>query len=130
MKFLLALLRLPFGVGRHPRILGVLGVLLLVLLRVTIGWHFLSEGLDKRQAGDWDSKPFFENARGPFAEHFHAMVYDWEGDIRFQFKDEQNAEPASKPESKESDKDESDSSDGAGTTRSLTIFFDASVDAT
>lgn len=55
---------------------------MLVLLRVTIGWHFYSEGMDKYSAGDWDAKPFFANARGPVADHFRDLVWDWDGTIR------------------------------------------------
>jgi len=55
---------------------------MLVLLRMTIGWHFYSEGVDKYRAGNWDAKPFFANARGPVAEHFRQLVWDWDGAIR------------------------------------------------
>ncbi len=55
---------------------------MLILLRVSIGWHFFSEGVDKYSAGDWDSKPFFANAKGPFAWHFRETVWDWDGAIR------------------------------------------------
>jgi uncharacterized membrane protein YphA (DoxX/SURF4 family) len=55
---------------------------MLVLLRVTIGWHFYSEGVDKYSAGNWDAKPFFSSARGPFASHFRELVWDWDGSIR------------------------------------------------
>jgi len=55
---------------------------MLVLLRMTIGWHFYSEGVDKYRAGNWDAKPFFANAKGPVAEHFRQLVWDWDGAIR------------------------------------------------
>lgn len=55
---------------------------MLVLLRVTIGWHFYSEGVDKYSAGDWDAKPFFANARGPVAAQFRELVWDWDGTLR------------------------------------------------
>lgn len=66
----------------YPRLLGVTGVLMLVLLRVTIGWHFLSEGYDKFVQPSWDAKPFFANARGPVAPQFRQMVWDYDGSLR------------------------------------------------
>ncbi len=55
---------------------------MLVLLRLTIGWHFFSEGIDKYQQGSWDAKPFFSTARGPVAGHFRQLVWDWDGSLR------------------------------------------------
>ncbi len=55
---------------------------MLVLLRVTIGWHFYSEGVEKYSAGDWDAKPFFANAKGPFSGYFRYSVWDWDGAVR------------------------------------------------
>ena len=75
-------LRLSVGWGISPRILGFIGVAMLVLLRVTIGWHFHAEGLAKYRQGDWDAAPFFANAKGPFAEHYHELVWDHDGKIR------------------------------------------------
>ena len=75
-------LRLMVGWGLSPRILGILGVLMLVLLRLTIGWHFFSEGSSKMRSGNWDASPFFANAKGPFAEQFHEMVWDHDGQFR------------------------------------------------
>ena len=74
--------RLAVGWGISPRVLGFIGVTMLVLLRVTIGWHFHSEGVAKYQQGDWDAAPFFANAKGPFAEHYHELVWDHQGKIR------------------------------------------------
>lgn len=55
---------------------------MLVLLRVTIGWHFFSEGHQKWEQGDWDAKPFFQNAQGPLANQFRQIVWDWDGSLR------------------------------------------------
>ena len=55
---------------------------MLVLLRLTIGWHFYAEGVDKRRAGDWTATPFFANASGPLAGQFRGMVWDYDGKIR------------------------------------------------
>ena len=75
-------LRLAVGWGLSPRLLGLIGTVMLVLLRLTIGWHFYSEGIDKQQAGNWSAAPFFANAKGPYAEHFRGMVWDAEGEVR------------------------------------------------
>jgi uncharacterized membrane protein YphA (DoxX/SURF4 family) len=81
-KSLLAPIRLAVGWGLYPRLLGWIGISMLILLRVTIGWHFYTEGIDKYSAGDWDAKPFFANARGPVAERYRQLVWDWDGSIR------------------------------------------------
>jgi len=75
-------LRLAVGWGISPRILGVIGIAMLVLLRITIGWHFHSEGTDKYYQTDWDAAPFFQSASGPFADEFHAVVWDHDGAVR------------------------------------------------
>ena len=81
-KLLLFPLRLCVGWGISPRLMGLIGVAMLVLLRLTIGWHFYSEGLDKKQAGSWSAAPFFANAKGPYADKFKQMVWDADGAIR------------------------------------------------
>jgi len=85
LKFLFAPFRLATGWGVSPRILGWLGITMLVLLRLTIGWHFFSEGVDKVRAGNWTAEPFFANASGPLAPQFRKMVWDAEGDFRLDF---------------------------------------------
>lgn len=79
---LLSPLRLATGWGANPRYLGGLAIVMLVLLRVTIGWHFFSEGHNKWEQGNWDAKPFFQAAQGPFANRFRRMVWDWDGRLR------------------------------------------------
>ena len=81
-KLLLIPLRLSVGWGLSPRLLGLVGAVMLVLLRLTIGWHFYSEGLDKYQSGSFDAAPFFANARGPFAENYRQLVWDADGHMR------------------------------------------------
>lgn len=66
------------GWGPYPRFLGVIGIGMLVLLRLTIGWHFFSEGVDKKTE-DWSAAPFFASARGPFADEFQRLVPDRRG---------------------------------------------------
>ena len=83
MKKLLSIpLRLAVGWGWQPRWLSVLAIAMLVILRMTIGWHFYSEGVEKRDQGDWTAAPFFANARGPFEREFRAMVWDADGFLR------------------------------------------------
>jgi len=60
--------------------IGLLTVLLLVLLRVSIGFHFYKEGVGKLNNPDFTSKYFFRAARGPTAEYFHSLApyyQDW-----------------------------------------------------
>ncbi|TWT74907.1 DoxX family protein [Allorhodopirellula solitaria] len=81
-KILLLPLRLAVGYGLSPRILGYLAIAMLVLLRITIGFHFLSEGSEKFRDDNWSAKPFFANAKGPFANDFRQMVWDYDGATR------------------------------------------------
>lgn len=48
--------------------------LLLSLVRITIGWHFLYEGIAKISAGSWSSAPYLSGSRWIFAPIFHAMA--------------------------------------------------------
>jgi uncharacterized membrane protein YphA (DoxX/SURF4 family) len=53
---------------------------MLVALRVTIGWHFLYEGVWKIvHADEFSATPFLTMAKGPAAPLFYAMVYDIDG---------------------------------------------------
>lgn len=81
-KLLLFPLRLSVGWGLSPRLLGLIGATMLVLLRVSVGWHFYSEGVDKRDSGNWSAAPFFASAKGPFAEEFRSLVWDADGSLR------------------------------------------------
>lgn len=66
-----------------------LACLLLVLLRVSIGWQFLYEGIWKlgtqKSAKPWTSEGYLANAKGPFRETFRAMVDDPDGLKRLDF---------------------------------------------
>ncbi|WP_442507516.1 DoxX family protein [Novipirellula sp. SH528] len=81
-KLVLLPLRLAVGWGLSPRLLGLVGMTMLVLLRLTVGWHFYTEGMEKYASGNWTATPFFANAKGPFAEHYRGLVWDNEGKIR------------------------------------------------
>lgn len=57
----------------------------MVLLRLTIGWHFLYEGVWKIANQDkFSAEPFLTQAKGPFAPLFYAMVPDLDGKVRLQ----------------------------------------------
>ena len=58
----------------------MLAVALLIVLRVTIGWHFFYEGTWKIfNADEFSATPFLTMAKGPAAPLFYAMVYDIDG---------------------------------------------------
>jgi uncharacterized membrane protein YphA (DoxX/SURF4 family) len=60
--------------------LGPLAAVVIVALRLAIGLHFLSEGLDKvRGAKPFSSTGFLGNAKGPLAPMFKGMVADPDG---------------------------------------------------
>ena len=55
--------------------IGVAAVVMLVLLRVAIGWHFLYEGVWKISHADkFSAEPFLSQAKGPAAPLFYAML--------------------------------------------------------
>src|SRR5262249_55063622 len=61
---------------------GFLAALVIVLLRIAIGWHFLHEGAEKvRSTYGGGKEPFsaeiyLRNANGPFAPYFRRMIPD------------------------------------------------------
>ena len=50
--------------------------LFLVLLRMTIGWHFLVEGLEKLHDPNWSSEGYLREAVGPLAPTFRELAPD------------------------------------------------------
>ena len=82
-KLLLSPLRLAVGWSLAPRLMGWVGVTMLVLLRLTVGMHFFAEGVDKFESkGSWSATPFFAGAKGPFEEQFRQVVWDHDGQLR------------------------------------------------
>lgn len=60
--------------------IGLVAVIALVVLRVTIGWHFLYEGVWKiNPENEFSAKPFLATSKGPAAELFYAMLPDLNG---------------------------------------------------
>lgn len=55
-------------------------IVLIVLLRISIGWQFLYEGLWKidslSTAKPWTAEGYLKNAAGPFRDHFRNMTGD------------------------------------------------------
>jgi len=47
---------------------------LLTVIRITIGWHFLYEGVAKIVAGNWSSAPYLAGSKWIFAPVFNAMA--------------------------------------------------------
>lgn len=61
-------------------------IIVLVLLRVAIGWHFFQEGATKVRDGNFSSTPFLAAAKGPFEKQFHSMIPDYDGSMRMDAK--------------------------------------------
>ncbi|MBI3839812.1 MAG: hypothetical protein HY288_17965 [Planctomycetia bacterium] len=57
--------------------ISVATVVMLVLLRLNIGWHFFSEGIKHYTDPHWTSEPTLRAAKGPLAPLFHAYVPDF-----------------------------------------------------
>ena len=53
----------------------------ILVLRVTVGYHFFKEGTNKLQNG-FDASGFLSSAKGPFADQFKSMVDDHDGKKR------------------------------------------------
>jgi uncharacterized membrane protein YphA (DoxX/SURF4 family) len=80
----MATFAIPPGVLSNRNYPGFLGALFLVLLRIAIGWHFLTEGLDKVESTRHGKQPFsaeiyLRNAAGPLAPQFRKMLPDTDG---------------------------------------------------
>lgn len=61
---------------------GSAAIVLLVVLRVAIGWHFLYEGVWKYTHPDFSAATFLKQAKGPLAEQYYALVPDVNGQAR------------------------------------------------
>ncbi len=55
---------------------------MLIVLRVTIGWHFLYQGIWKLENPDFSSAGFLGQAKGPLEDRFLALVPDYWGHER------------------------------------------------
>lgn len=61
----------PSAGGPHP-----MTRFFLVALRLSIGWHFFVEGMDKLNSAAWTSEPYLREATGPLAPHFRELAGD------------------------------------------------------
>jgi uncharacterized membrane protein YphA (DoxX/SURF4 family) len=52
-------------------------VVMLVLLRLNIGWHFFGEGMKHYADPQWTSEPTLRAATGPLASWYHAYLPDF-----------------------------------------------------
>ncbi len=50
------------------------GLLLLTLLRIVIGWHFMYEGLVKVFSPEWSARPYLEGSRWIFGDFFRWLA--------------------------------------------------------
>src|SRR5262245_21034141 len=51
-------------------------IVLLVLLRLAIGWHFLFEGVEKLRSPTWSSENYLRESTGPLAPMFRKIAGD------------------------------------------------------
>lgn len=52
------------------------GLLVLSILRISIGWHFLYEGLIKLINPEWTSAGYLQSATGPLSGFYHLLASD------------------------------------------------------
>ncbi len=62
--------------------ISTLAVVVLVLLRIGIGWHFLHEGIWKAEQPDFSAEPYLRQAKGPLAHWYRALIPDAYGERR------------------------------------------------
>ncbi|QGJ71605.1 Hypothetical protein PBC10988_33120 [Planctomycetales bacterium 10988] len=59
--------------------IGILAVIMLVLLRLSIGWHFLYQGISKLNDPDFSAEAYLLQSKGPLAPMFRDLIPDSEG---------------------------------------------------
>ena len=71
----------PLSIFKHYKFnIGLCAVILIVLLRIAIGWHFFYEGVHKFDPqADFTAKGFLGAAKGPAAPLFYMMIPDLDG---------------------------------------------------
>ncbi|HBT78507.1 MAG TPA: hypothetical protein DEB39_16640 [Planctomycetaceae bacterium] len=73
--------------------IGLLAVILLVVFRIAIGWHFLYEGILKFDPlHEFSAKGFLGMAKGPTAPIFYEMLPDIDGRDRLKIEPVKNAD--------------------------------------
>jgi uncharacterized membrane protein YphA (DoxX/SURF4 family) len=63
----------------HRYAISIATVVMLVVLRLNIGWHFFSEGIKHYADPDWTSEGVLRAATGPLAPLYHAYLPDFHG---------------------------------------------------
>lgn len=74
--------------------IGALAAVAIVALRLIIGWHFLSAGLEKFEPG-WTSAGFLRSANGPWADFYKSMAplpHEWDQLVVEEWPDKQQYE--------------------------------------
>lgn len=67
------------ALNRRPFTIGLTTVFALMLLRLTIGWHFLYQGLVKLEDPQFSSAAFLGQAKGPLGDLYRSLLDDWDG---------------------------------------------------
>ncbi len=62
--------------------ISTLAVVVLVLLRIGIGWHFLHEGIWKAEQPSFSAKPYLQQSKGPLANWYRDLIPDVFGERR------------------------------------------------
>lgn len=68
--------------------IGAATVVMLVVLRLCIGWHFFAEGVKHYADPNWTSEATLRSAKGPLAPLYHSYVDDFHGFERLVHNDE------------------------------------------
>ncbi|HEX5442339.1 MAG TPA: hypothetical protein VFW87_00860 [Pirellulales bacterium] len=63
----------------HRYAMSTATAVMLVVLRLSIGWHFFSEGVNHYTDPRWTSEPVLRAATGPFAPMYHEYLPDFHG---------------------------------------------------
>lgn len=85
---------------RHINVrIGTATVVMLVVLRLSLGCHFLYEGVWKITNPDFSAEPFLTQAKGPAAPLFYMMVPDLDGRQRLRIETDEEGEEVIKGES-------------------------------
>ncbi len=80
--------------------MGMATVAMLVVLRLSLGCHFLYEGVWKITNRKFTAEPFLSEAKGPLAPLFRAMLDDVDGTERLTFEADASGRPRLGPEDK------------------------------
>ena len=74
--------------------IGVIAVIMLVFLRLSIGWHFFYEGLHKfNPRHEFSAKGFLGLAKGPTADLYYMMLPDLHGFVRLEIDEKEYVKP-------------------------------------